>query len=120
MVFAMLQNFSLFLKRNLVYILLIAISISIGYILISNQGKLEKKLLKNERLFRDSLSKEIKILHQERIFLNEEIEILNNKIKNSEESINLKINRLKYEPKKTVDYVNITNDSLFKRLLPKD
>lgn len=78
------------------------------------------KLLKQERLYRDSLSKEISIVKEQNIILKEKSDSFENIINSKEKTIIYKIKKISDDKQKTVDYTIVSDDSLLKRLQSKN
>ena len=77
-------------------------------------------LLKQERLYRDSLLKEISIIREQNIILKEKSDSFENIILSKEKTITYKIKNLTDGKQKSVDYTIVSDDSLLKRLQPKN
>jgi hypothetical protein len=113
----MLQNYKYYIFLT---IAVLGLGVFIFWLFTSNSQELQKSLLKREKLLRDSIHNELKIIHQERDLIEERLDSMTKSINKNEIIVKNKIHTFKYEPKKTVDYTNINNDSLLQRLLPKN
>ncbi len=100
-----------FIKKKILYILLILGIVSVVYIMYDDTRSLHKSILKNERALIDSLDVKINTLHQERNVLFLKIDSMSKKINTSKEQITVNINKLN-EIKNNTDYTILSNDSI--------
>jgi hypothetical protein len=101
---------------SIIVVLILGIGMYLGY-MISYQSKENrntyKQIIENERKIIDSLFKEIKIIKDERLKLENELESLTNNIINSEANLLSKINQLKIQNNVKIDVIkNSSNDEL--------
>jgi hypothetical protein len=101
------------------YILLIVLILSLGYIFHSKQTQFHNSLLKQEKFIRDSLNfqlKDIKLSYEK---LDSQMKVLDLSIEKKKFTVEQKIIYLNKSNEK-IDYTKLSDDSLLKRLQPKN
>lgn len=71
-------------------------------------------------MFRDSVDKELIIVDFNKDIIINKLDSLKKQIEISDEIINIKINKLKYEKQEPINYTILSNDSLLQRLRSTD
>jgi len=114
------QSFNLQLNTKNVLIFLTILVLALLIIFSGANNHFHKALLKQERLYRDSLSKEIMLIREQNIILQEKSDSFENIINSKEKTIIYKIKKISDDKQKSVDYTIISDDSLLKRLQSKN
>lgn len=85
----------------------------------SANNHFHKSLLKQERLYRDSIQNVIMLIREQNIILQEKSDSFESIINSKEKTIIYKIKKISDDKQKSVDYTIISDDSLLKRLQSK-